>query len=438
MRGSALFLASLVWFGCQKAEDKKANVDVPPAHVGSGSGSGGPSAALQRPKPEQIPPPFDIKVPPADAIKTASGLIYKKLVVNAAGDTPKRNDTVMMNFTGWRQATGETFFSNQSRGQPMPLNLSTTAPGFTEGLQLIKKGEKAILWIPPTIGYKSAPQQGTPEALVYEVEVVDIVPAPAVPPDVAKPPDSAETTKGGVKFVVVHPGTGKDKARSYDNVQFNYTAWDASGRMFDSTEIKKRPTKIVPYREPPPLAEILTSMTAGERVRYWVDSSKMVMAGSKPPPNMPTGQLCYEVEVVTIEKGTEPPAVPSDVAKPPADAKKTAKGVSYKILKAGKGGPHPKPSDTVRVNYTGWTTDGKMFDSSVTRNQPAEMSLQGVIAGWTDAVPLMSPGDKYRLWIPEQLAYKGAPNKPQGMLVFDIELLEIKPPASPDHPPHHP
>ena len=78
-----------------------------------------------------------------------------------------------------------------------------------------------------------------------------------------------------------------------------------------------------------------------------------------------------------IEKGAEPPPAPPDVAKPPADAKKTAKGVFYKVLKAGKGGPKPTPTDTVRVNYTGWTTDGKMFDSSVIRNEPAEFCAAG-------------------------------------------------------------
>jgi peptidylprolyl isomerase len=101
-------------------------------------------------------------------------------------------------------------------------------------------------------------------------------------------------------------------------------------------------------------------------------------------------------------------------------------------LKTGKGGPHPKPSDTVRVHYTGWTTDGKMFDSSVTRGQPSEFSLMGVIAGWTDGLQVLSAGDKARFWIPEDLAYKGVPGKPQGMLVFDIELLEIKNQPHPD------
>ena len=120
---------------------------------------------------------------------------------------------------------------------------------------------------------------------------------------------------------------------------------------------------------------------------------------------------------------------PPDVAAPPKDAKKTAKGVSYKVQKAGKGGPKPVATDTVKVHYTGWTTDGKMFDSSVQRGSPAEFPLGGVIPGWTDGLQVMSVGDKVRFWIPEELAYKGSPGRPQGMLVFDVELLEIVKPS---------
>jgi FKBP-type peptidyl-prolyl cis-trans isomerase len=383
-------------------------------------------------EPGQVVPPYDLKSPPPDAVKTASGLVYKKEVANDAGALPLRNDTVLINYTGWQPSTGKTFFTTKVRGQPMPLSLATSPPGFTEALQLVRKGEKAMLWVPPQIGYKGQPQ-GTPETLAYEVEVVDIVPAPATPADVAGPPDGAEETKSGIKYEVARAGTGKEKPRPFDEVTFNYTGWDAEGRMFDTTEMKKHPAKVAPFREPAPFEEMLTSMVGGERLRFWIDAAKM-QAG-KPVPGMPTGQLCYEVEVLQIEKGAEPPPVPPDVAKPPADAKKTARGVFYKVLKAGKGGPKPTPHDTVRVNYTGWTVDGKMFDSSVIRNEPAEFSLQGGMVGWTEGITQMSVGDKYRFWIPPELAYKGAPGRPQGMLVFDFELLEVKPTPSNDHPP---
>lgn len=124
----------------------------------------------------------------------------------------------------------------------------------------------------------------------------------------------------------------------------------------------------------------------------------------------------------------EPAAVPApaDVAAPPPGSIKNSSGLSSRVLQPGGGNRRPRASDTVVVHYTGWSTDGKMFDSSVTRGQPAEFSLDGVIPGWTEGLQMMVEGEKRRLWIPEHLAYAGQPGKPQGMLVFDVELIDIK------------
>jgi peptidylprolyl isomerase len=118
---------------------------------------------------------------------------------------------------------------------------------------------------------------------------------------------------------------------------------------------------------------------------------------------------------------------PQHVAKPPANAKKTPSGLAYLVLKPGHGKRHPKLSDTVKVNYTGWTTDGKMFDSSVARGQPATFPVGGVIKGWQQALQLMTVGEKARFWIPAKLAYGQHPpdGAPAGMLVFNIKLLKI-------------
>ena len=420
MRRLALVLVLIV--ACQKDDKKKIDIST---------GSGGVAttgSATNLPKVEHVPPKIDIKNPPPDAVKTASGLVYKKLVENPSGPAPARNDTVLINYTGWRHTTGETFFSNKAQGQPMPLNLSSTAIGFTEAMQLVKKGETVMLWLPPEIGYKGAPE-GKPETLVYEIEVVDIQPAPPVPADYKAPPADAKSLASGAKYVVVKPGT-KEKARYFDTVTFDYTAWDREGRMFDSTEMRKRPATVPPFRQSAVMQEILTTAGKGERVRFWVDSEKMAVGGKSS--GLPQGLLCYELEVKEITKAAgTPPTTPADVKAPPADAKKTPRGVAYKVLKQGKGGPKPGPTDTVKVNYTGWTTDGRMFDSSIVKGEPATFALNGVIAGWTEGIPTMSVGDRVRFWIPDDLAYKGSPGKPQGMLVFEVELLEIKPPAAP-------
>ena len=123
-----------------------------------------------------------------------------------------------------------------------------------------------------------------------------------------------------------------------------------------------------------------------------------------------------------------PPGLPPppDVAAPPADSVKAPSGLSTRVLQPGTGQRHPRTSDTVIVHYTGWTTDGKMFDSSVQRGQPSEFRVDQVIRGWTEGLQMMVEGEKRRLWIPESLAYQGQPGQPQGMLVFDVELIHIK------------
>ena len=112
----------------------------------------------------------------------------------------------------------------------------------------------------------------------------------------------------------------------------------------------------------------------------------------------------------------------------PEDAEKTASGLGSKVLSKGDGGSHPTADSEVTVHYTGWTTDGHMFDSSVVRGEPTSFPLGGVIDGWTEGVQLMVTGEKRRFWIPADLAYgkSNRPGAPQGMLVFDIELIEIK------------
>jgi FKBP-type peptidyl-prolyl cis-trans isomerase len=117
------------------------------------------------------------------------------------------------------------------------------------------------------------------------------------------------------------------------------------------------------------------------------------------------------------------------------DVVTTASGLQYKVLSAGSGDA-PKASDEVVVNYRGALLDGTEFDSSYKHGQPVTLGVGHVIPGWTEALQLMKPGAKYQLWIPPQLAYDtrvppGAPIPPGAMLIFDVELLSIKPPAAP-------
>ena len=109
--------------------------------------------------------------------------------------------------------------------------------------------------------------------------------------------------------------------------------------------------------------------------------------------------------------------------------KTTASGLAYKVLTAGTG-PSPKATDQVTVHYTGKLINGKVFDSSVERGQPATFPLNRVIPGWTEGLQLMKKGGKSVFYIPSNLAYgergAGGVIPPNATLIFEVELKEIK------------
>lgn len=105
-------------------------------------------------------------------------------------------------------------------------------------------------------------------------------------------------------------------------------------------------------------------------------------------------------------------------------------GLQYEVLKKGTGKQKPKIDDTVKTHYHGTLPDGTVFDSSVDRGEPISFPVNGVIAGWTEALQLMTVGDKWKLYVPGNLAYgeRGAGTKigPNQVLVFEVELLDIE------------
>ena len=140
-------------------------------------------------------------------------------------------------------------------------------------------------------------------------------------------------------------------------------------------------------------------------------------------------QVMQEVGATSMVGGQAAPAAPPappDVASFPMDADRTESGLVTRVLKPGKGTRKPSANSVVTVHFTGWTTDGKAFDSSVARGMPATLSLDMVIRGWTEGMQLMLEGERTRFWIPENLAYRGEAGSVRGMLVFDVDLIRIE------------
>lgn len=241
------------------------------------------------------------------------------------------------------------------------------------------------------------------------------LPAPA---DVAAPPADALITASGLASKVLKPGTGTENADATDSVTVHYSGWTTDGQMFDSSVVRGQPATFPLNRVIAGWTEGVGLMVEGETRRLWIPQD----LAYKGRPGKPAGMLVFDVELLKIQK---PPKAPEDVAAIPPNATVTKSGLASRVLKAGTGTTHPKATNQVKVHYSGWTTDGQMFDSSVVRGQPAVFPLNQVIAGWTEGVQLMVEGETRRFWIPQDLAYKGQPGPPAGMLVFDVELLMI-------------
>ncbi|MFT6243062.1 MAG: FKBP-type peptidyl-prolyl cis-trans isomerase [Akkermansiaceae bacterium] len=376
--------------------------------------------------------PQDVAAAPSDAEVTDSGLASKVQQAGNGSQKPGPRDTVEVHYSGWT-TDGKMFDSSEARGEKISFPLNGVIPGWTEGLQHMVVGEKRRFWIPAELAYGETPSSpGAPSGnLTFDVELFSIETAPEAPaPPEITPPADAEKSDTGLASKVLEAGDGGAKPGPSDMVAAHFTGWLEDGTLLESTVMNGKPAQFkLDQVSIKGWVEGLQLMTKGEKRRFWIPAA--IGFGENPPPGAPKGDLIFDFELLEFQEGpksAEPIAAPDDVAASPADAEKTGSGLSSKVLSAGAGSAHPAETDEVLVHYTGWTTDGKMFDSSVARGEPISFPLNGVIAGWTEGVQLMVEGEKRRFWIPGDLAYGETPSRPgapSGTLVFEVELIKI-------------
>lgn len=226
------------------------------------------------------------------------------------------------------------------------------------------------------------------------------------------PPSAAVKTEGNVSYLVSREGGSGDGVTDDDFVTLDYTGWNEAGEIIDATA--KHPTvrTFAVAKLFSGLRQAIVGMKAGEERRVWIPAE---LAPKKIP-------LVFDVAVREI---LQPLVTPVEVAAVPADAERSSSGLAWKILTPGDGGAKPKRNSWVTVHYSGWTTKGELFDSSYRRGEPSSFSLNEVIGGWTEGLQMMTAGERRRFWIPAKLAYRGR-SGPQGMLVFDIELIRFR------------
>lgn len=374
------------------------------------------------------------KVKNPKTVKTASGLEYT-ITEKGNGKKPQIGDKVKVHYTG--KLTNDTVFdSSVGRGQPFEFKLGAgqVIKGWDEAFQLLQVGDKATIKFGPELGYGAQAMGKIPanSTLIFDVELLDVT--EGVKPYDVKGKDTV-TTASGLKYIVVQANKSGEQAVNGTKVVANYSAYLKDGKMFDSSIERGQPLKanIGKGQLFAGLEEGLSLMHKGEKARMIIPS-KLAFGEKGSGPIPANADIIFDVELMDVQKVIAPPLF--DIKG--LEAKKTASGLTYYEVKRSGSTVKAEAGKTVKVHYSGYLADGKMFDSSVERGEPIEFPLgQGrVIPGWEEGIALMNVGDKLRLVIPYFLAYgeEGRPPMIPGKadLTFDVELIEVKD-ASPQH-----
>ena len=361
--------------------------------------------------------PEDLNSPPATAVTTASGLKYQVLSEGTGVQHPGPADQVTVHYSGWT-TDGQLFDSSVDRGAPAVFPLNGVIEGWTEGLQLMVAGEKARLWVPEALAYKGEP--GAPAGLlVFDVELISIKGAPKTPDNLKTPPADAQTTESGLVLQTLKTGDVDQRTAGAGTILVHFSFWDQEGKMYQSSRLNGTPVPMSLKETPlPGLTEALSLLHLGQTVRVWIPEN--LSFGDQP--GAPKGTMVFDIEVTRIIR------TPENYAQAPADATRTESGLAYQVIQAVDDAEAQKPTESSKVlmHYTGWNSEGELFDTSHIMGEPTTFNLNAVMPGWTEGLQFMKPGETYRFWIPESLAMGGRQGSPKGSLLFDIELISFE------------
>lgn len=390
---------------------------------------------------------------------TESGLQYRMLEAgDGNGKRPNAEDFVTVNYAG-RLIDGTEFDSSYKRGEPITFPLNRVIPGWTEGLQLMQVGDKMELTIPADLAYGDTQRPGSPipggSTLIFDVELLDVKTAEEVQaeqeaalaelkkPQVAYLEENAKKdgvtiTDSGLQYRVLTEGTGAVPSDT-STVTVHYKGSLIDGTEFDSSYGRGEPAQFPVNGVIPGWTEALQLMKVGAKWELTIPSDIAYGARGAGQAIPPHATLVFEVELLDSKTPEEIEAEievqsASQKAYLAENAKKdgvvvTESGLQYRVIEEGKG-MQPSRTSRVTVHYRGRLIDGLEFDSSYGRGEPATFPVNGVIAGWTEALQLMQEGAKWELTIPAELGYgtrgAGRDIPPNATLVFDVELISVE------------
>ncbi len=355
-----------------------------------------------------------------------SGLKYTFLKFGT-GALVTLGDKASVDYVG--KLTNDTVFdSSYQRHQPFEFKIGAkqAIDGWDEALQLMHVGDSAKIILPPSLGYGDHQVGAIPpnSTLVFIMKVVSVK-AGAKPFDVTK----KDTTKlpSGVKYITIAKGKGV-AVKDGDILTVHYSAFLPDGKMFDSSVERGEPIKYSMGKGLKGLDEGIMQMLKGGKARivvpYMLAFGEQGRQGVVPPKT----DVIFDVELIDVKQ--KPVIVPYDTKG--KDTVTTPSGLKYIYITKNEAGAHAMAGKSVKVHYSGYLLDGKMFDSSIERDQPLPFQLGAgsVIKGWDEGISLMRVGEKMRLIIPSDLGYGDAGMPPvipaKATLVFDVELIEVK------------
>lgn len=355
---------------------------------------------------------------------TASGLQYQ-ITQETKGERAENGDMVKVHYTG-KFTDGEVFDSSINRGEPISFKLGTgmVIKGWEEGIALMREGEKALFTIPPHLGYGEKATGPIPanSTLIFEVELVKVI-KPVKPFD-AKGKEKMKTNSG-LEVTFIEQGSGT-KAAPGKIVTVHYTGYFENGDIFDSSVERGEPIEfplgkgmVIPGWE-----EGIGLLRVGDKAKLFIPY-QLAYGESGRGPIPAKSNLIFDVELIEVREIPQVKAFNIENK----EVITTESGLQYIVVEAGKG-KQAEAGRVATVHYTGYLTDGEMFDSSVQRGQTFKFILgQGqVIQGWDEGVQLMSEGSKFRFIIPSDLGYGNreiGPIPAGSTLIFDVELIKV-------------
>ncbi len=379
-----------------------------------------------------------VEEPEPEQRTTSSGLAYT-MITAGEGPNPGPGDVVTLHYTG-KLADGTVFDSSHEDDEPVHITLGEdeVIPGLEEAVKLLREGAKATVVIPPDLAYGEEGYGPVPgnETISFELELLHVRQAepdePAIPDAEPKKPEPEEVvhqeeTASGV-LVSVLETVGGQVIQEEMLITMHYTGYlDTDPKQeFDSSHNREEPISFILGRNMviPGWDEALPGLRTGDRIRLWVPH-EMAYGREGRDPIPPESDLVFDIELIDAEEVSEPEPFP--VAG--KDTLKTESGLQYILVEEGAE-ELPPAGSIITVHYTGYLSDGRIFDSSVQRSEPLRFVLGSdqVMRGWDEAFALLSKDAKARLIIPPHLGYgdRGSgPIPPGETLIFDVEVIDI-------------